>query len=79
METGLRVDPTEEWIRERIISNFTCRYNGVEIFKARPYAAIATNPYFAFYARAAESGSFDFSWYDTQGLTFTSQAKIDVR
>lgn len=78
METGLRLDPTEEWIRERIISNFTCRYNDVEIFIARPYPAVATNPYFAFFARATESGTFDFSWYDTHGKTFTAQAAIEV-
>jgi thiosulfate oxidation carrier complex protein SoxZ len=78
METGLRVDATEEWIRERIISNFTCRYNGAELFTARPYPAIATNPYFAFFARAEKSGHFDFSWYDTQDLTFTDRAEIDV-
>ena len=78
METGLRVDATEEWVRQRIISNFGCYYNGREIFRARPYPAIATNPYFSFHARADASGTFDFTWYDTLDLTFTDQAGIQV-
>lgn len=78
METGLRYDKAEEWIRQRIISRFTCAYNGREIFRTRPYPAIATNPYFSFFARAEESGVFEFSWYDTLDITFTSQASITV-
>lgn len=77
-ETGLRLDPFLEWIRERIISRFGCTFDGVEIFHTRPYAAIATNPYFQFYTRAEKSGTFQFSWYDTRDLTFTAEAEIKV-
>jgi predicted secreted protein len=78
METGLRLNPFLQWIRERIISKFTCTYGGVEIFRTRPYPAIATNPYFQFYARAESSGTFDFYWYDSRDLSYTAQAAITV-
>jgi len=78
METGMRRDATLGWIRQRIISRFGCVYNGREIFRARPYPAVATNPYFAFFARAEESGEFAFSWYDTFDMTFTATARIEV-
>ena len=78
METGLRLDATDEWVRKRIITSFECRYNGVEVFRARLYPAVATNPYFMFYARALESGSFDFKWYDMIDMTFRAKANIRV-
>jgi sulfur-oxidizing protein SoxY len=78
METGLRLGPTDEWVRQRIISRFTCGMGGQEIFRARLYPAVATNPYFQFFARAERSGTFDFDWYDTHDVTFENHAKIDV-
>jgi sulfur-oxidizing protein SoxY len=78
METGMRRSASRDWIRQRIISRFGCVYNGVEVFRARPQPAIASNPYFAFFVRAEESGTFEFSWYDTIDMTFTAQAEIVV-
>ncbi len=78
METGMRLNATEEWIRKRIISRFGCTHAGVEFFKARLYPAVATNPYFSFFARAEESGPFEFSWYDMTDLTFTDRAEFKV-
>jgi predicted secreted protein len=78
METGLRFGSAEEWVRQRIISRFTCVYGGVDLFRARLYPAIATNPYFQFYARASVSGALEFDWYDTLDLTFTNRAEITV-
>jgi len=31
------------------------------------YPAVAANPYFAFYVKASESGTFDFTWTDDKG------------
>ena len=75
METGMRLDGMEEWVRKRILSRFECSYNGAMVFRARLYTAIATNPYFQFYARAQESGTFTFNWYDTNtDTTYTNSA-----
>lgn len=78
METGLRVDSTDDWIRQRIISSFECTLNGDSVFRARLHPAIATNPYLAFHAQVQESGTFHFSWYDTTGVTYTEEASIRV-
>jgi predicted secreted protein len=78
METGLRSGSADEWIRQRILSRFVCAFDGAELFRARLYPAIATNPYLHFHARAAASGTFEFDWYDTLDLTFTNRATMIV-
>ena len=77
-ETGLRLNSTLEWIRERIVSRFACSFDGIEFFRTRPYAAVATNPYFQFYVRAEKSGQFQFRWYETENRTYTSKLPILV-
>lgn len=78
METGLRPDATDTWIRQRIVSRFQCALNAAPLFRARLQPAMATNPYFRFHARVLESGAFDFDWYDTFDLTFAARAEIVV-
>jgi predicted secreted protein len=79
METGLRLGVGQDWIRQRIISYFGCFFNGVEVFRARLYPAISTNPYFSFHALVEESGTFEFRWYDTPtDETYTATADIVV-
>jgi sulfur-oxidizing protein SoxY len=78
METGLRLDEFEDWVRQRIISRFACSFNGRPLFRARLYPAVSANPFFQFYARAQESGTFEFDWYDTHDKTFTNRAQLTV-
>ncbi|MBL8698250.1 MAG: thiosulfate oxidation carrier complex protein SoxZ [Alphaproteobacteria bacterium] len=78
METGLRLNQFNTWIPMRIIEQFTCRFAGRELFRARPYPAVATNPYFAFLVRAETSGTFAFEWIDTDGSIYTNRAPIEV-
>jgi thiosulfate oxidation carrier complex protein SoxZ len=78
METGLRLDAFNLWVPLRIIEEFNCSFDGEQILKIRPYPAIATNPYFSFFARAEESGVFAFSWVDTDGSVYTNTARIEV-
>jgi thiosulfate oxidation carrier complex protein SoxZ len=78
METGLRLDELDNWIRQRIISRFSCSFNGQPLFRARLYPAVSANPFFQFHARAQSSGVLDFEWYDTQDLSFTAQAHMHV-
>ena len=79
METGLRLDELDNWVRQRIVSRFACSFNGQPLFRARLYPAVSANPFFQFHARAQTSGVLDFEWYDTQDLTFTAQARIQVK
>jgi sulfur-oxidizing protein SoxZ len=78
METGYRRTATGELIPRNIITGFTCRYNGAEIFRADLFPAIAANPFITFFTVATESGKFDFDWIGDNGFTETASASITV-
>ena len=78
METGYRRTATGEVVPRDIITSFTCRYNGVEIFRADLFPAIAANPFISFFTVATESGQFDFEWIGDKGFTETASAVISV-
>ena len=78
METGYRRTATGEVVPRDIITSFVCRYNGVEIFRADLFPAIAANPFITFFAVATESGKFDFEWIGDNGFSETASASITV-
>ena len=78
METGYRHTAEGEVIPRDIITSFSCRYNGVEIFRADLFPAISANPFIAFFTTATESGSFEFSWTGDRGFSETASASIIV-
>ncbi|MEK9278937.1 MULTISPECIES: thiosulfate oxidation carrier complex protein SoxZ [unclassified Bradyrhizobium] len=78
METGFRHTAAGDLVPRDIITSFTCRYNGTEIFRADLYPAIAANPYLSFYAVAKESGKFEFEWIGDNGYSSTASASIIV-
>jgi sulfur-oxidizing protein SoxZ len=78
METGYRHTAEGEVVPRDIITSFTCRYNGVEIFRADLFPAIAANPFISFFAVANESGKFDFEWIGDNGFAATASASITV-
>jgi sulfur-oxidizing protein SoxZ len=78
METGFRHSNTGERIPRDIITNFTCRYNGEEIFRADLFPAIAANPFLTFFTVATESGTLHFEWTGDNGYHETASAKITV-
>jgi sulfur-oxidizing protein SoxZ len=78
METGYRRTASGEIIPRDIITSFVCRYNGVEIFRADLFPAIAANPFMTFFTVATESGKFDFEWIGDKGFSETASASITV-
>ena len=52
METGYRLTDDGKPIARNVIRLITCRYNGVEVFRAEPSSGIAANPLFTFYVTA---------------------------
>ena len=78
METGFRRTATGEVIPRDIITSFICRYNGVEIFRADLFPAIAANPFITFFTVATESGKFEFEWIGDKGFSETASASIAV-
>lgn len=78
METGFRPDATGKLIPRDIITDFVCKYNGEEIFRAELFPAIAANPFIAFSTVATESGTLTFEWTGDNGFEATETAAITV-
>jgi sulfur-oxidizing protein SoxZ len=78
MEPGYRRTANGEVVPRDIITGFACRYNGVEIFRADLFPAIAANPFITFFTVATESGKFDFEWIGDNGFSETASASISV-
>ena len=67
-----------EVVPRDIITSFTCRFNGAEIFRADLFPAIAANPFLSFFTTASESGRFEFEWIGDNGFVATASAAITV-
>jgi sulfur-oxidizing protein SoxZ len=78
METGFRHTAAGEIIPRDIIASFSCRYDGIEIFRADLFPAIAANPFITFFTVARESGKFEFEWIGDRGFYETASASIIV-
>lgn len=78
METGFRHTETGAVIPRNIITNFNCRYNGVEVFRADLFPALSANPFIAFFTVAMESGTFTLQWTGDNGFQETATANITV-
>lgn len=78
MESGFRHDNMGKLIPRHIATDFHCRYNGREVFRATLYPAVSTNPYFVFYLVATETGELVFSFSDDRGGTVTETAQLTV-
>ena len=77
METGYRRTAAGDLVPRDIITSFSCRYNGTEIFRADLFPAIAANPFISFFTIAKESGKFEFEWIGDNG--FSSKARLRSR
>ena len=78
MESGFRRTSAGELVPRDIITSFTCRYNGTEIFRADFFPAIAANPFLSFFTVAKESGKFEFEWIGDNGFSSTAAASITI-
>jgi sulfur-oxidizing protein SoxZ len=78
METGYRRTAAGDIVPRDIITSFTCRYNGTEVFRADFFPAIAANPFISFFTVAKDSGKFEFEWIGDKGFSETASASIAV-
>ena len=78
METGFRVSSNGGVIPRDILTDFICKYNGEEIFRADLHPAISANPFFTFFTVATESGTISFEWSGDNGFAVTETANIAV-
>ena len=75
---GAVVDREGDLVPRDIITSFSCRYNGKEIFRADFFPAISANPYVSFFTIAKESGKLEFEWIGDNGFLSTASASITV-
>lgn len=78
METGYRLDLDGKKVAKNVIRSLLCRYNGVEVFRAKMSPGIAANPYLQFPIVAAESGELEFTWVDDAGVQGRATHPITV-
>ena len=78
METGFRRTQLGELVPRDILTSFTCRYNGVEVFRADLHPAVAANPLITFSTVATESGTLEFAWSGDNGFKASHTATITV-
>ena len=78
METGYRRTTSGAVVPRDIITSFTCRFEGEEIFRADLFPATAANPFLSFFTVATKSGKFDFEWIGDNGFSETASASITV-
>lgn len=78
METGYRRDIAGKVIPRDIINRFSCQYDGVEVFKADLFPAIAADPFFGFTLTATRSGPVIMVWTGDDGKVVREQFTLSV-
>lgn len=78
MESGFRHDNMGKLIPRHIATDFQCRYNGREVFRATLFPAVSTNPFFVFNLVARETGELVFSCADDRDGTVTETVQLTV-
>ncbi len=78
METGFRPSSTGTILPRDIITSLICRYNGVEVFAAELFPAMAANPFLTFHTVATESGAITLTWSGDNGFSATETVGITV-
>jgi sulfur-oxidizing protein SoxZ len=79
METGRRKNKKGGKIPRFIINKVEETFNGKPVVTADFHPAVSANPYFSFYARIEESGTFKFVWTDDKGGKVTTSKKVAVK
>ena len=78
METGFRPDSTGKLMPRDIITDFVCKYNGEEVFRADFHPAVAANPLIEFTTIATDSGKLEFKWTGDNLFSASESAAITV-
>ena len=78
METGYRLDGSNNKVPKNAIRSLECRYNGVEVFRAEMSPGIAANPFLQFPTVADASGELEVTWVDDAGERGSAKETITV-
>ena len=78
MESGWQQRLDGQLVPKDLASEFTCLFNGREVFRAELDSGIASDPYLSFYVRIEETGVFRFVWIESGGRTHVKEARTVV-
>ena len=78
METGYRQGPAGQPLARDLVRRVDCHFDGQLVFSAQLHAAIAANPYLAFFMKAERSGTISVTWRGDEGLERREVASLTV-
>ena len=78
METGFRKNAVGDAIPRDIVTRFSCRYDGEDIFVWELHPGVAANPFVAFHAVATHSGDIELVWSGMNGFEHRERRRITV-
>lgn len=78
METGFRTNAAGDAIARDIITRFTCRYDGEDVFAWELHPGVAANPFVAFHTLATRSGEIELVWTGMSGFEHRERRRIVV-
>ncbi len=76
METGYRRGSDGDMLPRELVRRVEARFDGELFFAADLHAAIAANPYIAFWLRLPGSGELHLRWTGDRGLTHDERVRI---
>lgn len=78
METGFRKNAVGDAIPRNIVTGFTCRYGGEEVFSWSLHPGVAANPFVAFNTVATRTGDIELTWTGMNGFEHRERRRIIV-
>ncbi len=78
METGHRQGAAGTPLPRDLVRRVECHFEGRQVFAADLHAAIAANPYVAFFMRVPQTGTLRVDWSGDNGLQQSASARITV-
>lgn len=78
MESGWRQSHDGQLKPRDLVGEFTCLFNGKEVFRAELDSGTASDPYLSFHVRVEESGVFLFLWGGAGDERFEAEARVEV-
>ena len=78
MESGWRKSQNGQKVPKAIMGQFTCLFDGREVFRAELESGTASDPYLSFHVRVENSGVFKFIWSGNDGSKFEKDASIRI-
>lgn len=78
METGYRPDENGRVLPRDTITRMQCLLDGVLVFSAELFPAMAANPHVAFRVQAERSGTLRITWEGDNGFAQTETVVVRV-